>query len=55
MRNRSQECRVSVPGLTQEERQAIKKIKKAGKYKNYSEFIKHLIEKHDTAAIRIDN
>jgi Arc/MetJ-type ribon-helix-helix transcriptional regulator len=47
MRNRVNELRVTVPGLSLDEIAAIKAIKKAGKYKNYSEFIQYLIAKYD--------
>lgn len=47
IRNRVNECRVSVPRLSIEEIAKIKAIKKVGKYKNYSEFIQALIAKHD--------
>lgn len=48
MRNRINEISVSVPRLSPEEIAQITEIKKAGKYKNYSQFIQALIAKHDS-------
>lgn len=48
MRNRANEISMSVPRLEAKEMLVIKAIKKAGKYKNYSEFIQALILKHDS-------
>lgn len=47
MRDRVNELRVTASGLSAEEIASIKAIKKAGKYKNYSEFIQYLMEKYD--------
>ena len=47
MRDRAHELRVTVPGLSANEIATIKAIKKAGKYKNYSGFIQHLVDKYD--------
>ncbi len=49
-KDRKDECRVSPNHLTVKEIREIKAIKRAGKYKNYSEFIQYLIKKHDNVS-----